>query len=127
MQPVIHPMLYPALKPWVQNEVKKTLSIQSTTLQRQENGDIAMEIIGIVAAKLDVPVPDMLSQSRRREVMLPRCIAISHIRRNTTLSLKKIGNIFGRDHSTVIYSLELYNDLLQFDKHFQKLVSRVNL
>ena len=103
------------------------MRVQSTVLLKQENGEVATEIIDVVCDKLMVDRELMLSTSRLRKVTLPRCIAMYYIRRYTALSLKKIGKIFGRDHSTVIYNIALFDDLLRFDAEFKHLVARVNL
>jgi len=50
--------------------------------------------------------PDLLrGKSRKKEIVLPRMVAMFLISELTSLSLKQIGNLFGgRDHSTVIHA-----------------------
>lgn len=84
----------------------------------------------IVCELFDVDICDMTSKSRRREVCLPRQIAMSlcyyiingYLYDDLTigarysgkkLSLKSVGLLFGdRDHSTVIHSIDTVSDLI---------------
>lgn len=52
--------------------------------------------------------PEQLSgRSRQRRVVRPRQFAMYLCRRYTDASLKEIGRAFGRDHSSVIYAIEV--------------------
>jgi len=44
------------------------------------------------------------SKSRLREVVMARNICMLYLRNYTHLSYKTIGEVFGKDHSTVLYS-----------------------
>ena len=62
-------------------------------------------IIRVVCKKYGVTEEDIKSKKKTDTVTNARQVAIYFIRKNTDLSLDEIGKIFGRDHSTVIYSL----------------------
>jgi len=49
---------------------------------------------------------DLLSQSRSHDILFPRQIAIYLVRKLTNFTLKDIGKLFGRDHTTVMSSIK---------------------
>ena len=60
----------------------------------------------IVARKYDVSTDDIKSKKKTGNISSARHVAIYVIRTLTTLSLKEIGAIFSRDHTTIMASLE---------------------
>ena len=62
-------------------------------------------ILTVVSKYYSVPIEDMKSKKKTDSVANARHVAIYLIRTLTSLSLKEIGNIFGRDHTTVISSV----------------------
>lgn len=87
-------------------------------------GDIN-HIINIVCDTFNVEVDDVKSRSRKRTFTEPRQIAIYFIRQKTNLSLKNIGRIFLRDHSTIINSIEVVTDSIQVNKRFNKKIEQL--
>ena len=65
------------------------------------------EIQERVARAYGMSFDDLKSRSRRRRVVRPRQIAMYLCRQWTEASLKDIGRAFGRDHSSVMYSVEM--------------------
>lgn len=63
-------------------------------------------IIAAVAAHFDIKNSDLLGKSQTRACAFPRQIAMYLCRERLNLPLQKIGKLFGRDHSTVITSVE---------------------
>lgn len=63
-------------------------------------------IIEKVSSKYGVSVEDMKSKKKTEAVANARHVAIYIIRKLTDKSYKEIGNIFGRDHSSVMHSCE---------------------
>jgi chromosomal replication initiator protein len=82
-------------------------------------------IINVVCECFNVDAQDVKSKSRKRTFAEPRQIAIYFIRQKTSLSLKKIGLIFSRDHSTVINSIEVVTDSIQVNKRFCKKIEQL--
>ena len=53
-----------------------------------------------------VSVADIVGQKRKREIALPRQVAIYLTREMTEMSLPRIGDAFKRDHSTIMHSCD---------------------
>ncbi len=69
---------------------------------RSITADVIMQT---VSSYYGITVQDLISTTRRREIAVPRQIAIYLTREMTTMSLPQIGQAFGgRDHSTVLHS-----------------------
>ena len=62
-------------------------------------------IIEEVCRERDVPVEDILGDSRLRTITRARQECYHRIRRDTDLSLAQIGRIFKRDHTTIIHGI----------------------
>lgn len=71
-----------------------------------------IDIINAVAAYYKISPDDIYSQSRAQAIALARQIAMYLCREQTGLSLPKIGEIFGRDHTTVMHANKKVNDLM---------------
>lgn len=72
----------------------------------------AMYILEMVSKSLDVSIPNILGYSRKREKVIARHIAMYLIYERTSLGYKPVGNIFGRDHTTVMHACtSVRNDL----------------
>ncbi len=63
-----------------------------------------------------IEVSDIMSASRTKEIATARQVAMYIIRSITQLSLPEIGRIFGRDHTTVLHSIEKVEGLIKTDR-----------
>ena len=82
-------------------------------------------ILAIVSESFEIAVEQLKSKSRKRGIVIGRQVAMYLAKQYTDVSLKELGKIFGgRDHSTVIYSINTMDDLLETD---DKLSSKVDL
>ena len=70
----------------------------------------AQAIMDEVAYETGVPVDEMVSESRERQVVEARDLAIKRIRSETTLSLPAIGRMFNRHHTTILSALRRSHD-----------------
>lgn len=68
------------------------------------------QIINTCAGVFNVEPVDILGKSRKSEIVKARQAAISLSRHYTKTTLKKIGEHFGRDHTTVIHALRVVNN-----------------
>ncbi|MGI9138563.1 MAG: helix-turn-helix domain-containing protein [Sediminibacterium sp.] len=72
----------------------------------------AETIIEKVANYYQIQIKDIKGKSRKRNFVKARFICMYLIRNNTSLKLKTIGEIVGRDHTTVIHSLQTIQNTL---------------
>jgi chromosomal replication initiator protein len=92
--------------------VEKTVSVES--------------IQQMVAEHFGIQVSDLKDKSRKKEVVMPRQIAMYLTKEHTDLALKSIGYHFGgRDHSTVIHSIQTINDVIGTDKIVKEAVQEL--
>src|SRR4051794_7875811 len=72
------------------------------------------DIISATAAYFKLTVDDLYGSSRSQSVATARQIAMYLCRERTSLSLPKIGQLFGnRDHTTVMYAYKKISDLMK--------------
>lgn len=79
----------------------------SQSMKRQIADDV---ILKAVAEFFNVSTEDLVSHSRRKEVVEPRQIAMFLLRDISDLSYPHIGDKMGRDHTTAIHSYEKINN-----------------
>jgi len=89
------------------------------------NKEITVEYIQqLVAKHFDVPVEKLADKTRKRQIVIARQLSMYLAKKMTDKSLKAIGQTFGgRDHSTVIYSCNAVQDLLDTNMIFQDTVA----
>ncbi|MFT4157425.1 MAG: chromosomal replication initiator protein DnaA [Microbacterium sp.] len=72
------------------------------------------DIITATARYFKLTVNDLYGSSRSAQIAIARQIAMYLCRERTSLSLPKIGHLFGnRDHTTVMYAYKKISDLMQ--------------
>jgi len=70
------------------------------------------DIINAVCNALDVHFESLAGKNRSNENAEARFIIFQLLRLHTKLSFKQIGKLFNRDHSTVMYGVETFSDLV---------------
>ena len=80
------------------------------------------------AQHFDIPLKDILSARRDKDIVLPRQVAMYLLRSELHLSFPKIANELGRkDHTTAMHSIDKIENLLSHDfvirQHLQELRS----
>lgn len=84
----------------------------------------AEDVLQIVSTYYNLRSEDIVSAERRKEVLMPRQIAMYLIRQELNQSLEAIGTLFGgRNHTTVLHACEKIIEQLRKD---QRLVRDVN-
>lgn len=102
---------------------QKRAFLQTITMGEIEKGE---DIIYTICNHLKLDIGAVLSLSRKRELVMCRQTCMHFIKTKTTLSLKAIGDILGnRDHSTIIYGIETFNDIFETDYKFRKIVFEI--
>jgi|TARA_B110000503_G_C6990652_1_gene347191 chromosomal replication initiator protein len=72
----------------------------------------AEKIIEKVSEYYKISINDIKGKSRKRHFVKARFISMYLIRNQTSLKLKTIGDIVGRDHTTVMHSLQTIQNTL---------------
>ena len=83
------------------------------------------KILTSVSKSYGVPVDQMKSKKRTDTVTNARHVAIYLIKQLTELTLKEIGAIFGRDHSTVISSVEKVENNIKTINNYEMEINRL--
>ena len=87
---------------------------------------VAERVIATVATRYGVSADDIKGTKRPKEIVAARQLAIYIVNHVTNLTLKNIGNIFGgRDHSTILYSIQSVTDQMKKDISFEHEVTDI--
>jgi len=79
-----------------------------------------------VSEYFQIKLTDLKSQKKLKTISIPRQIAIFLTRKYTQLSLNDIGNRFGgKDHSTVIHSINKIKKLIENDNDIKKHINNI--
>jgi chromosomal replication initiation ATPase DnaA len=98
---MIHPQTYCLLKG------KQPQKYYNSLQHRIEH---ANRILETVAKYFNITKEQLLKKDRRKEIVIPRQIAIYLIKIRTKLDDGKIGEIIKKDRTTAIHSINLIND-----------------
>ena len=92
-----------------------------------ENKHISVgNIAKLVADHFAVPIEKLHSNTRKREIVTARQLSMYLAKHFTKSSLKEIGSdLGGKDHSTVIYSINTVKDLIDTDPLFKDTVAEL--
>ena len=84
------------------------------------------KIISEVSAVYGVSPEDLRSNKRSQQVSIARKVAIYVVREITQMPLASIGTEFGgRDHSTIVYSVNSVTEAIQKDQNLNGLVNDI--
>jgi chromosomal replication initiator protein len=94
---------------------------------KNSSKEISIEYIQkLVCEYFQIPVDQVKSKLRKREIVQARQVAMFFAKDMTKASLKNIGSHFGnRDHSTVIHACQTVNDLMETDKKYKRDVDEI--
>jgi len=95
---------------------------------KEIQSDVSVDFIQkIVADYFKVDIELLKAKVKRREIVIPRQLAMYFCKRYTQLTLALIGENFGgRDHSTVIHALESVEDMMKTDPNFKNSVDELS-
>jgi chromosomal replication initiator protein len=101
------------------DRVKEILG--SLIAQPKKRGLNAKKIMETVASFYNVSYDDLTRQSRRKEYVKPRQIAMFLIRKELETSLPSIGEFFGgRDHTTVMHAIDKIDKLVKDNENLKQ-------
>lgn len=88
---------------------------------KEIQSDVSVDFIQkTVSEHFKVSLDALKSKLKKREIVIPRQVAMYFCKRYTQLTLALIGENFGgRDHSTVIHALESVEDMMKTDSNFK--------
>ena len=94
---------------------------------KEIQSDVSVDFIQkTVADAFKVDLELMKGKVKKREIVIPRQVAMYFCKRYTQLTLALIGENFGgRDHSTVIHALESVEDMMKTDPNFKATVDEL--
>lgn len=82
-----------------------------------ERGTIK-KIVDTVERTTRVGRKEMILKNKKPHIYKARCILMGLIRELTPLSIADIGRVFDRDHTSLLYTLRRYEDMLKVDGRF---------
>ena len=83
-------------------------------------------IMQSVSDYYNVTLGEMIGPTRKREITIPRQVAIYLTREMTGMSLPQIGNVFGgRDHTTIMHSCKVMENTVREDPGMKSLVNSI--
>ena len=98
----------------------------SDVFSASEAGLTPEEILKAVAEHYNLKLEEIRGAGRRKEVVIPRQVAMYLIREMTHASLPEIGQFFdGRDHTTVLYAIQKIQESLDTDSGLQQAVKSI--
>jgi len=126
MEGVLNSLLFHAtlLKKDIDLELAKEVL---KNIVKEIQSDVSVDFIQkTVADYFKVSLEQMKSKVKKREIVIPRQVAMYFCKRYTQLTLALIGQNFGgRDHSTVIHALESVEDMMKTDVNFKNSVDEL--
>lgn len=90
--------------------------------RKESSNRVSIEAVQLATCNFfNVPLVDLLSEKRERQVARPRQIAMSLCKDITGASLQEIGKAFGgRDHTTVLHAAKKVKSLLETDTEIKE-------
>jgi chromosomal replication initiator protein len=94
---------------------------------KEIQSDVSVDFIQkTVSEYFKVDLESLKGKIKKREIVIPRQVAMYFCKRYTQLTLALIGENFGgRDHSTVIHALESVEDMMKTDANFKNSVEEL--
>jgi len=84
------------------------------------------KIADLVAEFYNITMDDLIKQSRKKEYVKPRQIAMYLIRKELDNSFPSIGDFFGgRDHTTVMHAVEKVKKMISDKESFKQEVDLI--
>ena len=84
-------------------------------------------VLNDVAHAFNVTKKEMTSKSRKKEFVEARHVAMYLIHKKLNRTQEATGEIFDRDHSTVVHALKKVNNIMETEKDFRRTVNKIIL
>ena len=107
-----------------------TLELAQTTIEKltkQTRRELSIDyIVKAVSDYYRIDEKSMTSNTRKREIVQARHVAMYFAKQLTKTSLKRIGSMLGKkDHATVLYACRTVNNLMETDRRFKMQVEEL--
>lgn len=102
--------------PQLLDKAKATQMLSDLAAHEQKSALSPEKIIAAVSAQYGVRSEDLLGKSQSQECSFPRQIAMYLCRNELRLPFQSIGQVFGRDHSTVMTSIKQIEKKIQNER-----------
>ena len=79
----------------------------------------------VVGNYYNISIEDFNAKKRNKSIVLPRQIAMFLCRELTDLSLPRIGEEFGRDHTTIMHAYEKISSDLKIDTQLKSVLEEL--
>ncbi len=103
--------------------VKGIIKDHMTTGEQDETRINVDTIKAIVAEKYNMDKKDFKSPRKTEAIAFPRQIAMFLACALTDMSLPEIGEVFNRDHTTVMFARDKIKQMIQTDPYFNELIN----
>ena len=101
-------------------------TILASIISSKKRVTSAKKIAEMVAEFYNVSMEDLVKQSRKKEFVKPRQVAMYLIRKELENSFPSIGDFFGgRDHTTVMHAVEKVDNLIKEKETFKQEVDLI--
>lgn len=91
--------------------------LQDLLLEEQQRALTPHKAIQLVAEVFGIKADDIMGKGQKRELVFPRQIAMHLCRNKLKMPYTKIGDLFEKDHSTVMTSVKLIQTGLEENNH----------
>ena len=92
----------------------------SGVLSGKESPEVTVDrIISEISKKYHVTPEDIKGKKRTKDIAMARHVAVYVIRKATDMSLQSIAKIFGRDHTTMMSSIDVVENDIEVDASFE--------
>jgi chromosomal replication initiator protein len=92
---------------------------------RLRDFDVAMRIVGAVCNRFGISLRQIDERTRRVRVVWPRQVAMALVRKHTSCTLAEVGELFGRDHATVINAVTVVSDYFSVSAEMREEVAAI--
>ncbi|MBO4213179.1 MAG: chromosomal replication initiator protein DnaA [Clostridia bacterium] len=99
------------------NQLSSFISVNASPTETAE------KVIASVSKIYDVPVEDIKSKKRSKEISTARHVSVYVIRKVTQMPVVDIGKIFNRDHTTVLASIDVVSNEIASNPETERIVS----
>lgn len=111
------------------NRLKVTIDDASqgvrSRVQNKKKRITSEDIQRIVAEKYNVKLNDIRGKSRKKDIVIPRQIAMYLCREILSVSLVTVANEFNRDHTTIMHGYDKIKEEMENSEEFRKEIEEI--